>query len=141
LKNRSNIVASILTNGDILEQVREASVNDYFSSADEELNKYLDSIEGKVAQFQNRLQELISTTIDSSWIKGIIDFGTKAIEVITSLADAFGGLNMIVGTVFGVFSNFKDIGFLSFDRKSGKFSNIFQKFGQSASKSIGTGVQ
>jgi len=93
-----------LTNGDILEQVREASANDYLSSADEELDKYLDSIEGKVAQFQNRLQELISTTIDSSWIKGIIDFGTKAIEVITSLADAFGGLNMILGTVAGAFA-------------------------------------
>lgn len=118
-----------MTNGDILEQVREASANNYLGSADEELNKYLDSIEGRVAQFQNRLQELISTTIDSSWIKGIVDFGTKDIEVITLLTDAFGGLNTILGTVAGAFAQFKGFGIASFDKNSRTWSSGLEKIG------------
>jgi len=46
-KNRSNIASSILLNGDILEQVYNASKNESTGSAQKELNTYLDSVEGK----------------------------------------------------------------------------------------------
>lgn len=44
-KNRSSIVSAILSNGDILEAVKSSSEN-ADGSAEEELEKYLDSIEG-----------------------------------------------------------------------------------------------
>ena len=47
LKNRANVAASILQNNQLLESVYESSANDYKDSAEEELSKYLDSIEGK----------------------------------------------------------------------------------------------
>ena len=109
-KNRSNIVASILQNGDVLEQVREASANDYKGSADEELAKYLDSIEGKVAQFKNRLQELLSTLIDSDVIKGIVDFGTGFLEVMDSILEKTGAFKTVLSGVVGVLAQTNGFG-------------------------------
>lgn len=45
-KNRSNIAASILASPDVLKSAYESSKNSE-GSAEEELNKYLDSVEGK----------------------------------------------------------------------------------------------
>ena len=100
-KNRSNIASSILLNGEVLEDVFNASQNDYFNSSNEELDKYLDSIEGKVAKLKNRLQELASVSISSDWLKVIIDLGTNAISVITTLSEKFGGLNLVIGGIVG----------------------------------------
>jgi len=52
-------------------------------SAQNELNTYLDSVEGKMAQLQNSLQQLATVTIDSEWLKDIIELGTSAVEVVT----------------------------------------------------------
>lgn len=100
-KNRSNIASSILLNGDVLESVYNSSQNDYLNSADQELDKYLDSIDGRLAKLHNRLQELAAVSIDSTWLKNMIDFGTKAVEVITSLSKSFGGLNLVIGGLVG----------------------------------------
>jgi len=48
-KNRSNIAASILQNPEMLEEVYESSKKSA-GSAQQELDKYLDSITGKVAK-------------------------------------------------------------------------------------------
>lgn len=100
-KNRSNIASSILLNGDVLESVYNSSKNDYLNSADQELDKYLDSIDGRLAKLQNRLQELAAVSIDSTWLKDMISFGTRAVEIITSLSKSFGGLNLVIGGLVG----------------------------------------
>lgn len=140
-KNRSNIAASILQNADILRQVRDAAANDFMGSADQELSKYLDSIEGKVAQFKNRLQELASVSIDSQWIKDIVSFGTKALEVITSLGKQFGTLNLAVGAIMGIFAQKKGLGIFNFDKRTGETSfgipKILNSFKESLSGIFG----
>lgn len=132
-KNRSNIVASILQNGDILEAVREDSLNDFKGSADEELGKYLDSIEGKVAQFKNRLQELASVSIDTTWIKNIVDFGSSALSVVTSLSKQFGSLNIVLGSIAGFALQKSGLGILNYDKENG-FSSIFSNMIKSSKK-------
>jgi len=102
-KNRSNIVASILQNGDILEEVRKSASEDYAGSADQELGKYLDSIEGKIARLQNRLQELAYYTIDSDGFKVLLDIVNSLITGVNSLAKSFGGLNVALGLISGFF--------------------------------------
>ena len=101
-KTRAAAASSILENFNTLQDVYEASL-DSQGSAQQELEKYLDSIEGKVAQFQNRLQELAAVTIDSSWIKMIVDFGTGAIRVVTLLSKELGGLNLASSVAAGIF--------------------------------------
>ena len=122
MKNRSNIAASILQNPEILEAVREASANDYINSAEDELNKYLDSIEGRITQFKNRLQELASVSISTEWLKDIINLGTKGLEVITALGKQFGTLNVAIGAAVGIFAQNKGLGLASFDKKTGQYS-------------------
>lgn len=67
-KNRANIAASILQNADMLKSVYE-DVQESEGSAAKELDAYLDSIDGKIAQLQNKTQELAFTSIDSEDIK------------------------------------------------------------------------
>ena len=123
-KTRAAAASSILQNFSTLQDVYEASLNSQ-GSAQNELDKYLDSINGKVAQFQNRLQELASVTIDSSWIKAIVDFGSEALKIVTALSKQFGGLNLIAGGVIGTFLQFNGKGLLNFDKSLGK--NVFNK--------------
>lgn len=66
-KNRSNILSSLLTNGSLLEQVKETSEHSD-NSAQEENQKYLESTEAKIAQLQTQLQELATVTINSDMI-------------------------------------------------------------------------
>lgn len=92
-KNRSNIASAILQDPKQLEAVRKSS-EEAFGSAEEELGKYLDSIDGRLAQMTNRVQEFWSTAINDNAIKNIISFATTAIELFTKLSDAFGLVNV-----------------------------------------------
>ena len=105
-KTRSNIAASILLNGDILEQVYQASQNDYLGSAEQENAKYLESIEGRIAKLQNRLQELAFTGFQSGTIKPIIDFLTTAVQLATQLVEQVGLLPALIGSIGGMVLQF-----------------------------------
>lgn len=74
-KNRSNIAASILQNGDMLRSVYEDAQNSE-GSAEKELNSYLDSVDGKFQQLQNRTQEFWHNVIDTTTVKSVLDFTT-----------------------------------------------------------------
>jgi len=101
-KTRAAAASSILDNFETLQEVYEASLNSE-GSAQQELDKYLDSIQGKAAQFQNALQELTASAIDSSWIKGFIDLGTQLLNLLNDLGGAFGHLNTLMGAAAGIF--------------------------------------
>lgn len=88
-KNRSNIASSILLNPEILESVYNSAMN-ADGAAMKELDAYMESLDAKVAQFQNRLQELKSDLISSDFLKGIVDSGTKAIKILDQLINKFG---------------------------------------------------
>lgn len=78
-KRQANILSSLLTNFETVEDVIETSMNSA-GSAMAENEKWLDSIEGKTYQFTNALQTLWSNMIDSEAIKVFLDFGTDAIQ-------------------------------------------------------------
>ena len=118
-KNRSNIAASILNNPQMLKDVYESSQQSH-GSAQEELNKYLDSVQGKLAKLQNRLQELAAVSIDSEWLKTIIDLGSGAIKIITDLGKQFGTINMLLGGIAGFLLQKSGKGLFNFDKSGGK---------------------
>lgn len=95
-KNRSNIAASILQNGDVLRSVYESSQNSE-GSAQEELDKYLDSINGKITQLQNHLQELAYTIINADMFKGLLDGANAFLKVLNEIIAAGGLLPMALG--------------------------------------------
>lgn len=88
-KNRSNIAASILQNGDMLRSVYEDAQNSE-GSAEKELNSYLDSVDGKLQQLTNRAQEFWFKVIDSETIKNGIDLSSTLLKGVTDFVDKVG---------------------------------------------------
>ena len=99
-KNRSNIAASILQNGEILKEAYMSSMN-ADGSAMKENEKYLDSLEGKIQQFTNAAHEALNSAIDSQWLKDLIDLGTTLLGIVNDIINAVdelpGGIYSVLG--------------------------------------------
>ena len=108
-KTRAAAASSILSNPQILEEVFEQAFNSE-GSAQKELDKYLESIEGRTQRLQNHLQELAATTIDTDWLKAGITALDKIIELVTLLSDKLGGVKLIVSSILGTFAGFSGHG-------------------------------
>ena len=72
-------------------------------TGDREFSMYADSIEAHLAKLQNRISEFATLTIDSSWLKDIVDLATLAMKGINGLAESVNGLNLVLGTAAGLF--------------------------------------
>ena len=108
MKNRSNVAASILQSPETLESAYESALNSA-GSAQEELNKYLESADGKVQKLKNKLQEFWNVLLDSGTLKTIIGSLTTILEKATELVDTFGTLGT-AGLGLGAFLGIKNIG-------------------------------
>lgn len=94
-KRNANVVSSLLENFDLAEKVLKTSA-DSAGSALAENEKYLDSIQGKISQFQAAWQSLSATVVNSNLVKHVVDFGTGFVGAIDSVIDALGGLGMVM---------------------------------------------
>ena len=75
-------------------------------SAQQELDKYLDSIEGKITQLTNRIQEFWDTTIDSDAVKTIVDVLSNIVQLGTELMDIFGPMPVLVTGIVTALNKF-----------------------------------
>ena len=107
-KNRSNIASAILQDPDQLEAVRKSS-EEAFGSAEKELDKYLDSIDGRLQQLTNKAQELASVAIDDDLIKNGITLATKFLDLVTNIVDKM-GLIPTLATGIGAALSLKNVG-------------------------------
>lgn len=103
MKNRSNIAASILQNGEMLRSVYEDSM-DSEGSAQQELDAYLDSIEGRLTKLTNSVQEFWATFIDTDVVKGAIDLLTNLMNLLTDIVDTLGSVGTVATAVIGGFA-------------------------------------
>ena len=120
-KTRAAAASSILDNFETLQKVYKSSL-DSQGSAQQELDKYLDSISGKMNIMQNNLQQLATTSIDSEGLKVLLDIINAILPLVNQLIDKFGTFNMILGGLGGFFGQKKGFGF--FDTGKG---TIFDK--------------
>lgn len=99
-KRQANVLSALIQNFDTVEKVIETSANSA-GSALKENERYLDSIQGKIDQFNNAMQAMWSNTLDSDWVKGFVALGTEIIKIIdkigllNSLLLAFGASKLI----------------------------------------------
>ena len=70
-KNRANVVAGMLENWSDAEAAAEAAENS-FGSADKELTTALDSIQGKINQFQAAFQDFSESALDSVQLRVLL---------------------------------------------------------------------
>lgn len=96
-KNRSNAMAALLTNMEDLEGAYESAMEAQ-GSAEAENEKYMNSIQGKIDQFNNALQTMWSSELDSGFVKGIVSIGTWLVKLIDTLG-LFPSILATIGTV------------------------------------------
>lgn len=111
MKNRANTAAAILSNQVDLENAYVDALGAE-GSAYAENEKYLDSIQGKLDQFTNAVQTMWNNTLDDSWIKDFVEFGTEIVKVIDKLG-LIPSLLIAIGSSKGIaslFKSFKDSG-------------------------------
>lgn len=97
-KRNANVVSSLLENFDVAEDAVKSAA-DSAGSALAENEKYLDSINGKVAQFQAAFEALSAAFISSDFIKGFVSSGTDALEILTKLVDKLGSFPSLLATI------------------------------------------
>lgn len=93
-KNRANILASILQSPDVLEDAYNSALNANGSST-KELNKFLDSIDGRLLSLQNNAQEFWVTFINSDTVKNGISLLSNLLEILNKLVGTIGSLGTI----------------------------------------------
>ena len=102
-KHRGDVFASLVNNFETARQVVETSANS-MGSAWAENEKYLESIEGRISKLTAQFQELSSVTINDDWIKGIVDGGTGALSVLTSLIKNLGTIPVLLAGITAAMS-------------------------------------
>lgn len=100
-------------------------------SAARENARYLDSIEGKMAQFKSAWEELSYHIVSSDMIKAFYDLATKAIKAIDSIFLAFdklpgkySGLVGMLGSIGAIIAAFKFKKILDFFKDFSKIADV-----------------
>ena len=99
-KRQGNIVSALMTNFDIAREATQTALNSD-GSAEKENEKYMESISGKMGAFQAQFQELSTTVINSDFAKGLLDSGTKLLELLTNIIDKLGSFKTLIASLGG----------------------------------------
>jgi hypothetical protein len=89
-----------------LEAVKKSS-EEAMGSAQRELDKFLDSVDGKLLSLSNTAQEFWFKFVDSDVIKAGIDGLNMLLKLAISITDTFGALPTL-GLGIGLFAGFKE---------------------------------
>lgn len=97
-KRLANTTSALIQNWSTVEDVIESTKN-ATGSADAENAKHLDSIEGKMQQFQATFQSLSTSILDSGFVKGTIGAGSGILGFFNTLIDKLGVLPGLIAPV------------------------------------------
>lgn len=107
-KNRASTVAGLIENYKTIDKVIEAASNADNSALDEN-QKIIESIDGRIQQLSNRVQEFWYNLVDDSVVKNAVSALTTIVEGGTKLIDTFGTLPTLL-TAIGAGLSFKNVG-------------------------------
>lgn len=97
-KRNANVLTSLLENFDVAESVVGTAANSA-GSALKENEKFLESIQGRIAAFKATFEELSNNLVGSDIVKFFVDAGTSLLEFlngVTNVVNALGGLKTIL---------------------------------------------
>ena len=95
-KRQANTLSALIQNFDTVEDVIETSAKSA-GSALRENEHYLDSIQGKIDQFNNATQALWSNFLDADTVKFFVDIGTQLVKWVDNIG-LIKALIMSIGT-------------------------------------------
>ena len=90
-KRNANAVSAILNNFDVAESAMESAANSA-NVAWEENEKYLDSIQGRLAQLDASFQVLSQDVLSSGLVKGGVSFLTSVVKLLDKIINLTGAL-------------------------------------------------
>ena len=95
-KHRANVLASVLQNLETLTKAYDTLKNAE-NSANEEQDRYINSLSGKINALKESLTAISMQMIDSDMFKGLINGATTGVQATSKLIDTFGTFPSIVG--------------------------------------------
>lgn len=105
---QKNVFLALMQNWKGVEDAVNSAKNS-LGSADEENKKYLDSLSGRIENFESATQHLSKTLIDSDLLKFFVDLGTTGVKAVDSLVNSLGTLGTI-GLLGGTGLGIKNVG-------------------------------
>lgn len=137
-KRQGNIVAALLNNFDIAREALEAASNSE-GSAMQEHARWMESLEAKTNQFKTAFEGLSQATLNSDFLGGAIDSGTRFLDILTWIVEKLGPLPPLIGAVAASFSLFKNVGiFSSLKSDAGGFLNSLSLMNVSVTDLVNT---
>lgn len=118
-KRMANTTSALIQNWSTVEDVIESTKN-ATGSADAENAKYLDSIQGKLAQFQAQFQSASTSVLDSGLVKGTIDAGSGILGFFNTLIDKAGVLPGLLTPIASLFMSMNGKGLIGGKGQSGE---------------------
>lgn len=96
-KRSGSVMAAILQNPDVLKDAFE-SANKAQGSAQDELEKYMDSFQGRLDKMTNTIQTMWQNALDNDFVKMIISFGTELVKIVNNVG-LLKSLFIAIGTI------------------------------------------
>lgn len=109
---QKSVFLSIMSNWESVEKSVQ-SATDSMGSAAIENEKYLDSISGKVSQFESAVEQLSATVVDSDLVKFFVDLGTTGVKAIDGIVNALTPLGTLAAGA-GLFAGIKNVGMANY---------------------------
>ena len=108
-KNRANQIMSMVEHwSDVENAINKA--NNAEGTAAKENEKYMNSMQGKIAATQAAWQALSNSFLSSDFLKGLIDSGQTFLNIINDIVKTTGALPPILAVIAGYLSASKNIG-------------------------------
>ena len=107
----ANTTSALIQNWSTVEDVIESTKN-ATGSADAENAKHLDSIQGKLAQFQAQFQSASTSVLDSGFVKGTIDAGSGILGFFNTLIDKAGVIPGLITPIASLFMSMNGKGLI-----------------------------
>lgn len=100
-KNRADVLTALMTNWEGVAKAM-AYAEQSAGSAAKEQERYLTSVEGKLASLKNSWQELSQTTLDSDVVKGVLDLANAFVKLMNATGGLIPTLGLLMGTIYSL---------------------------------------
>ena len=101
-------MSALMSQWDVAKKTLNTALNESDGSAERELESWNQGIDASIAHFQASFQEFSTTILNSDFVKGFVDAGTKVLDIITSIIDKVGVLQTALLGIGG-FKLFKNL--------------------------------
>lgn len=116
-KNRANAVQALINNWGNVKKATEAAYNSA-GTAYAENEKYLNSLEGHIAQLETTWQYLSNDILDSEFVKGLVDGLANVLDTTDDIVKAIGTLPTLLAGIVAALSLIKNKGIFTVDNEN-----------------------